>query len=40
MKEFKGNSNGFTGLSEYLVFRLLYHLLGGAFGREAVTKDV
>ncbi len=33
LKEFKGNANGFTGLSEYLVFRSLYHLLGGAFDR-------
>jgi hypothetical protein len=29
LKKFKGNSHGFTGLSEYLVFRFLYHLLGG-----------
>lgn len=40
LKEFKGNSHGFTGLSEYLVFRLLYHLLGGDFIRKTVTKDV
>jgi hypothetical protein len=31
LKRFKGNSNGFTGLSEYLIFRTLYHLLGGSF---------
>ncbi len=31
LEEFKGNSNGFTGLSEYLIFRVLYHLLGGSF---------
>jgi hypothetical protein len=23
LKDFKGNSNGFTGLSEYLIFRFL-----------------
>ena len=34
LKEYKGNSNGFTGLSEYLIFRLLYHLLGVSFERE------
>jgi hypothetical protein len=34
LKVLKGNSNGFTGLSEYLVFRSLYHLLGGGFKRE------
>lgn len=28
LKPFKGNSNGFTGLSEYLILRLLLHQLG------------
>lgn len=27
LKEYRGNANGFTGLSEFLVFRFLYHLL-------------
>ncbi len=36
LKEFKGNANGFTGLSELLVFRFLYHLLGGSFERRTV----
>ena len=40
LKEFKGNSNGFTGLSEYLVFRFLYHQLGGSFEREQITRDL
>jgi hypothetical protein len=31
LKELKGNSHGFTGLSEYLIFRSLFHLLGGRF---------
>jgi len=29
LKQFRGNSSGFTGLSEFLVFRTLYHTLGG-----------
>lgn len=36
LKTFKGNANGFTGLSEYLIFRYVYHLLGGSFTREPV----
>ncbi len=40
LKEFKGNSNGFTGLSEYLIFRLLYHLLGGSFSQRQITPDL
>lgn len=28
LKPFKGNSNGFTGLSEYLIMRILLHKLG------------
>ena len=31
LKQFRGNSSGFTGLSEFLVFRTLYHTLGGRF---------
>jgi hypothetical protein len=34
LKDFKGNSNGFTGLSEYLIFRSIFHLLGGSFSRK------
>jgi hypothetical protein len=37
LKDFKGNSNGFTGLSEYLIFRSLYHLLGGSFKRKKAS---
>jgi len=37
LKKFKGNSNGFTGLSEYLIFRSLYHLLGGSFESRKVS---
>ena len=40
LKEFKGNSTGFTGLSEYLIFRFLYYLLGGSFDRQRVTPDL
>jgi hypothetical protein len=39
LKCFKGNANGFTGLSEYLIFRFLYHLLGGSFGCERVPAS-
>ena len=28
LKKYKGNSNGFTGLSEYLIFRSVYNLIG------------
>jgi len=38
LKEFKGNSNNFTGLFEYLIFRFLYHLLG-EFDRENVPES-
>lgn len=38
LKIYKGNSNGFTGLSEYLIFRYIYHLLGGSFERVQI-KD-
>jgi hypothetical protein len=39
LKCFKGNSNGFTGLSEYLIFRFLYHQLGDSFKAEEFTHD-
>jgi len=39
LREFKGNSNGFTGLSELLVFRSLYHLLGGSFKRIKASRS-
>ena len=38
LKEFKGNSTGFTGLSEYLIFRFFYHLLDGSFRSVKVTQ--
>lgn len=40
LKLFQGNSNGFTGLSEYLIFRFLYNQLGGLFKIRAKTKDL
>lgn len=40
LKEFQGNSNGFTGLSEYLLFRFFYHLLGGSFTRIQKTEGL
>lgn len=38
LKVFKGNSTGFTGLSEYLILRLLLHVSGGAFSPVQVTR--
>jgi len=39
LKDFKGNAHGFTGLSEYLIFRFFYHLLGGSFKPVQITKE-
>lgn len=40
LKDFKGNAHGFTGLSELLIFRFLYHLLDGSFKPNWVTKHM
>lgn len=40
LKDFKGNSNGFTGLAEYLIFRFLYHQLGGSFEPRDATPNI
>ena len=40
LKEFKGGSAGFTGLSEYLIFRFMYIFLGKEFKIKALTKDM
>lgn len=32
LKEYKGNSHGFTGYSEYLLFRFFYHQIKEKFG--------
>lgn len=40
LKFFQGNSNGFTGLSEYLIFRFIYNLLGGSFTVKSKTRDL
>jgi len=39
LKKYRGNSNGFTGLSEYLIFRFLYHQLGGVFEQEEIPHS-
>jgi hypothetical protein len=31
LKEYRGNSSGFTGYSEFLIFRLILNILGGNF---------
>ncbi len=38
-KLYRGNSNGFTGLAEFLVFRVLYHSMGELFTRSEYTDD-
>jgi len=38
LKNFKGNSNGFTGFSEFLIFRILYHHFGSLLEKEDKTK--
>lgn len=40
MKKYKGNSSGFTGFSEYLIFRYIYHLLGGSFDNVQITPHL
>jgi hypothetical protein len=40
LKEYRGTSSGFTGLSEFLIFRFLYHQLGGSFEPRPSTKDL
>jgi hypothetical protein len=40
LKSFRDTATGFTGLSEFLMFRFLYHQLGGQFERRSVTKDL
>ena len=40
LKIFKGNSEGFTGLSELIIFRYLFHQLGSsAFIRDSVSDQ-
>ena len=39
MKEVKGNSEGFTGLSELIVFRYLLHHLGGSFEKKKISPQ-
>jgi len=39
LQEFRGTSTGFTGLSELLIFRFLYHQLGGSFKTHDRTSD-
>lgn len=39
LKDFRGTSSGFTGLSEFLIFRFLYHQLGGSFKIHDVTDS-
>ena len=40
LKDFRGTSSGFTGLSEFLIFRFLYHQLGGSFKIHDVTNEL
>lgn len=38
LKEFKGTSSGFTGFSEFLIFRSFIHVLGGKFTEKKDNK--
>ncbi|MEO0122157.1 MAG: hypothetical protein ABIK41_05380 [candidate division WOR-3 bacterium] len=41
LKNFRGTSEGFTGLAEFLIFRVLYHLLeeeSGAFFPQSIGQ--
>lgn len=40
LKNYKGNSSGFTGLSEYLIFRFFYHMLDVSFSPIQITPDL
>jgi len=40
MKKYKGSSGGFTGLSEYIIFRYIYHLFGGSFENVQISRDL
>lgn len=40
LKKYKGSSGGFTGLSEYIIFRYIYHLLGGSFENVRISQDL
>jgi len=40
LKDFKGNSSGFTGLSEYIIFRFILHLLGSSFVKVKKTDEL
>jgi hypothetical protein len=40
LKDFRGTATGFTGLSEFLIFRFLYHQLGGGFERKDISRDL
>ena len=31
IKDYRGNSSGFTGFSELILFRVIYHIIGGNF---------
>ena len=40
LKDFKGNSSGFTGLSEYIIFHFILHLLGSSFVKVKKTNEL
>ncbi len=37
LKDYKGNANGFTGLSEFIIFRFILNMLGGSFDKKQET---
>lgn len=40
LKKIRCNSNGFNGFSEFIIFRYIYHALGGNFSVRDCTKDL
>jgi hypothetical protein len=40
LKDFRGTSTNFTGLTELILFRFITHQLGGAFKKQVINKDV
>lgn len=40
LKKFRGTSSGFRGPSEFLIFRFLYHQLGGSFTIHKVAREL
>jgi len=40
LRVFRGNSTGFTGYAEFIIFRTLWHVLGGDFEVDPPDSDL